>query len=309
MDRACFTQTTPKRQRSHERSELNLHEKNQLASCLRPLKNNLVQMKYSIYLLLLIPNALFGQCVSQVHSFKPGEKITYLAYYNWGFVWVYAGDIEFSVKQKSYAGKQAYQFDVTGTSRKSYDWMYKIRDHFQSLVEMETFNPLTSERKTSEGGYDAYESYVFANAKKKIYSAVANSDKPFKRDTINSQPCVFDVLTVIYYCRTVDFDRYKIEDKIPLKIIVDNKIYPTYLRYLGKETLKTHDGKKYKCIKFTALLVEGTIFKGGEDMTIWVTDDDNRVPVLVEAKILIGSVKAYLGTTDGLNNEFKAQIK
>ena len=51
------------------------------------------------------------------------------------------------------------------------------------------------------------------------------------------------------------------------------------------------------------MLVEGTIFKGGEDMTIWVTDDGNRVPIMVEAKILIGSVKAIITGAEGLVNK------
>jgi hypothetical protein len=77
---------------------------------------------------------------------------------------------------------------------------------------------------------------------------------------------------------------------------------------MGRETIKTHQGKKYRCIKCSALLVQGTIFKGGEDMTLWVTDDENKIPVLVEAKILIGSVKAYLNTEEGLRSDSKAQV-
>ena len=71
----------------------------------------------------------------------------------------------------------------------------------------------------------------------------------------------------------------------------------------------TRDGKKYRCIKVSALLVEGTIFKGGEDMLIWITDDSNRIPVLVEAKILIGSVKACLNKVEGNSFEIKALVK
>jgi hypothetical protein len=265
-------------------------------------------LKYIFFLISFFPYLLSGQCVSQVKSFKPGEKITYMAYYNWGFIWVYAGDLEFTVKQKLSMGKQAYQFDAIGNSRKSYDWMYKVRDHFQSFVEMSTFSPIMAERKTSEGGYEAYESYEFVNGGRKINSVVSNSDKPFKRDTLSAQSCTFDVLTVIYYCRTIDFSQYKVNDKIPFKIVVDNKIYTTYVRYMGRETIKTHQGKKYRCIKCSALLVQGTIFKGGEDMTLWVTDDENKIPVLVEAKILIGSVKAYLNTEEGLRSDSKAQV-
>jgi len=82
-----------------------------------------------------------------------------------------------------------------------------------------------------------------------------------------------------------------------------------YVRYLGKEILKTHDKRKFKTIKFSALLIEGTIFNGGEDLTVWVTDDLNRIPVLVEAKILIGSVKATVLDMENLKFPLTSEIK
>jgi len=87
---------------------------------------------------------------------------------------------------------------------------------------------------------------------------------------------------------------------VPVRVIIDRKDYNLYVRYLGRETIKNRDGEKYRCLKFSALLVSGTIFKGGEDLEVWVSDDDNRIPIMVKAKILVGSVKAYLTKWQGL---------
>ncbi len=258
---------------------------------------------------------LSSQCPTEINAFQPGEKVTYQAYYNWGFVWIHAGDVQFTIIQKPYLGKQVYQFETIGNSVKKYDWMYKVRDKFQSYVDMETFTTLWAERNTSEGSYKAYESYNFSTSEKKIYSVVKNTDKPFTRDTLRIKECTFDVLSAVYYCRTVNFEKYKKNEKIPVNIVLDGKTYSLYLRFLGKEIIKTRDdtknseAKKYRCIKFSALLVEGTIFKGGEDMFIWVTDDENRIPVLVEAKILIGSVKAYVNNMEGIKYELTSRVK
>ena len=73
-------------------------------------------------------------------------------------------------------------------------------------------------------------------------------------------------------------------------MFIDDKTYGLYVRYLGKETIKTKYGK-FNAIKFKPLLIEGTIFKGGEKMTVWVTDDANRIPVRIESPISVGSVK------------------
>ena len=90
---------------------------------------------------------------------------------------------------------------------------------------------------------------------------------------------------------------------------IDDEVFDLFLRYKGKERLKTRDGTVFNTIRFSALLVEGTIFKGGEDLEVWVTDDNNRVPVLVEAKILVGSVKGVLTGMEGLKHPVTSIVK
>lgn len=266
-------------------------------------------MKYILSLLFTVMvHTAYSQCTDKVKTFKPGEKITYDAYYNWGFIWIHAGDVQFTINQKTYLNRNVFSFEASGTSLPKYDWMFKVRDKFSSLVDMQTFTPLWAERSTEEGNYKAYENYSFL-PNGKIYSTVTNSSKPMKKDSLKAPNCTFDVLSLVYFCRSLNFDKFKPNEKVPLKIVLDNQLYSLYMRYIGKETIKARDGKKYKCIKFSALLVEGTIFKGGEDMVIWVTDDDNRIPVLVEAKILIGSVKACLNKVEGASYEMRSLVK
>ena len=73
-------------------------------------------------------------------------------------------------------------------------------------------------------------------------------------------------------------------------MFIDDKVYNLYIRYLGKETIKTRYGK-FRAIKFKPLLIQGTIFEGGEQMVVWVTDDKNKIPVRIESPISVGSVK------------------
>ncbi|WP_243345804.1 DUF3108 domain-containing protein [Parabacteroides sp. FAFU027] len=247
---------------------------------------------------------------AQNRPFQPGEKLTYNAFYNLGMIWLHAGEVQFSVDQKPFGGKTAYFFEAVGKTIPKYDWMYKVRDYYKSYVDIDTFNSLWAERNTLEGSNKVYENYTFKPRDKHIYYTIKNSKTKLLKDTLQvSTNSVFDVLTLIYQCRNLNFERYKVNEKFPLRIILDGKVYPIFLRYLGKEVVKNKDEKKYRCIRFSALLVEGSIFKGGEDMNIWVTDDDNRVPILVEAKILIGSVKAYLRTMEGLKYEVKALVR
>jgi len=101
---------------------------------------------------------------------------------------------------------------------------------------------------------------------------------------------VQDVLSAIYYARNIDFSKAKINDKIPFSMFLDYEVFNMYVRYLGKELVKTRYGT-FRTIKFKPLLVEGTIFEGGEKMTVWVTDDANRIPIRIESPIVVGKVK------------------
>ena len=102
--------------------------------------------------------------------------------------------------------------------------------------------------------------------------------------------CIQDVVSAVYYARNIDFDKYNVNDKIPFDMFLDDEVYHLYIRYLGKEKLKTRYGK-FNAIKFKPLLVKGTIFEGGEKMNAWVSDDPNHLLLRVESPIVVGSIK------------------
>lgn len=235
---------------------------------------------------------LKAQCKPAVWSFQAGEELYYNAVYNWGFIWVNAGKVDFKVKKERLDGREVFHFSGTGTTLKKYDWIFKVRDYYHSWAEIADLKPIKYSRNTSEGKQKTDNKYWFDHKKNKIYTNTWNSKRKRKLDTLKLSPCIFDIMTAVYYVRTLDLSKYKINEKIPITMIVDNEIFKLYGRYLGIETLETREKKKYKCLKFSISLVKGTMFKGGEDLTVWVSDDNNRVPILIEAKILIGSVKA-----------------
>ena len=118
-----------------------------------------------------------------------------------------------------------------------------------------------------------------------------------RKDTVRLLPDTYDMLSVAWMTRELDFDQYKENDLIPIRILIDSKIYDLYIRYLGVNKLKIA-GRKQECYVFSPLLVEGEVFKGGENMKVWVSKDEYRLPMMVEAKILVGAVKAILDSAE-----------
>lgn len=244
-----------------------------------------------------------AQCEINKRVFDVGERLTYKAYYNWNFIWLEAADVWFNVSDASKPGY--FDLEAIGTSLPKYDWLYKVRDTFRSRISRKTMLPYYFLRDNQEGSYLVHNEYIFDHNRKLVYTDIDNSDFGKEKGTLSLKPCTFDVLSAIYYTRSLSFDGIEVNDTLPLRFLIDNEYFDLFIRYLGKETITTREDKTYNCIKFSILLVEGTIFKGGEDMTVWATDDENHIPVLVEAKIVLGSVKAYLTGIE--NNKFPVE--
>ncbi len=254
----------------------------------------------------------YAQCITNNDTFESGEWAKYAAVYNWGWIWVDAGEVFFEVEDIFYKGRQHFKLRGYGATLRKYDWMFTVRDTFETVVRKNDIRPVYYRRNTSEGGFKVKNEfwYEYRPENIKITTSSWNSKKDLERDTFYVKECTYDVLTMIYIARNLDFDGIAKNEIIPIRLIIDNEIFDElYIRYLGKEVFTTRHGEMYNTIKFSPLLVEGTMFNEGEGMTVWVTDDKNRVPLQVEAKILVGSVKAVLEDVRGLKHPQTAKIR
>jgi len=222
--------------------------------------------------------------------FDVGEKLVYDAYYNWSFLWIKAGIAEFSVEKEN---DDRILLKATGSSLPQYDWIFRVRDSFVSEIDSKTLKPLYFKRSTSEGRYWVKNQFFFDYNTNNVNCVLLNKDRK-ANTSVKSLDDLRDVLSAVYYCRSIDFSAYKIGDKIPIQLLIEGDTYPVYLRLLGYQNLVLKNGKTYNTIKFSVKLVEGTIFNGGEKLTVFVTNDLSRKPVYVEGEILVGSVKAII---------------
>ena len=235
-------------------------------------------------------------------AFTDNELLEYDVYYNWGVIWANAGWVNFSVTQDKFKGKKCFHFIGEGGSKPNWDWVYKVRDKYESYNDTFNLRPFYYLRNTNDGGHWVINSAEFNNNENSVYCKYKSyKQKEPVFDTLKTNYLTFDAISMIYYSRCLNFSQYQPGDIIPITIYLDNMIYYKSIKYVGKEELETVLGKK-KCIKFKPSLIPGTLFKEGDEMTVWVTDDDNRVPVLVETPILVGSIKAKIKSVRGLKN-------
>ena len=218
------------------------------------------------------------------NAFQPTEKISYTVYYNALGIYVNAGSATFTTSDEKYMDQNVFHVVGEGSTNPKYDWIFKVRDRYESYFNTRDLQPVKFVRNVNEGKYKKHEEVTFnqqtstAITKTGVYKVPEN---------------VQDVISTMYFARNINYDQYKSGDKISFSMFLDDQVYNIYIHYLGKETIKTKYGK-FKAIKLKPLLLKGNIFDGGEKMTIWVTDDANHIPVRIESPILVGSVKIDL---------------
>ena len=240
----------------------------------------------TVFILLLTSLALplrAGEefCGARNKAFLAGETITYKVYYTLAGVYVAAGEAVFNTSLEQVNNRPVYHITGDGKTYSFYDNFFRVRDKYETFIDTATMQPLKFLRNVDEGGYKTYENVTFNKA---INTAIT------MKGVFKVPSCVQDVMSSIYYARNIDFSKLKVDDKIPFDLFLDNQIYNIYIRYLGKEIIKTKYGK-FRAIKFKPLLIKGTIFEGGEKMIVYVSDDGNHIPLRVESPITVGSIK------------------
>lgn len=243
-------------------------------------------------------------CFMENKTFQGGEEITYKLYYNWGIMWLSAGEVTFKVNDM---GSQ-YHVAVAGRTYKSYEWFFKVRDYYDTYIDKNSLLPKTAIRNVREGKYRLYDEITFDQENKKASSLRGKTKDVATKKNYNLGECMHDMLSVIYYSRNIDFESYKEGEEFPVKIFMDKEVWPLNVKYKGKQSRKKVKGKgKFNTIKFSPQVVSGRVFKEGEKMMVYVSDDKNRIPLLIESPVSVGSVKAVLKNYKGLKYDMTAK--
>lgn len=232
-------------------------------------------------------------------AFRVDEEVSFTVYYAVAGIYVNAGNAVFTSKMETISNRPVYHVTGEGKTNPSYDWIYRVRDKYESYIDTATMQPLKFIRNVNEGGYKIYQNITF---NKTANTAIA-TDGVFKVPA-----CVQDVVSAMYYARNIDFSRLQPDDKIPFSMFLDNEVFNMYIRFVGREEIKTRYGK-FHAIKIKPLLLKGTIFEGGENMTVWVSDDLNHIPVRVESPIVVGKVKIDMMSYANLRHPLTSLIK
>lgn len=254
-------------------------------------------MKNNILFIFIIAFASFSFGQEQTRAFKDGEWLRYKMSYSG---WMRAGSAILEVEETELNGKKVLYAKGKGWTSGMIKWFFKVDDIYESYFDKDSVKPYVFKRKINEGGYKKDRQVTFNYTTNEAYI----EDFLKQKDTTIAVHKIQDMLSSFYYLRNKDVQNFKVGDEIAIDMFLDNQIYYFKLRFLGEDLLKTKFGK-VKTLKFRPIVQSGRIFKAEESVTVWVTADDNKIPIKMEASLAVGSLRADLEAYKGLANSFK----
>lgn len=221
--------------------------------------------------------------------FLPGEKLTFRIIY---FA-LPAGTATLEVKEViTWGGHEVYRLVATAQSSSLFSLFYRVKDRLESLIDTKTFLPYLFEKHQEEGSYRNNEITLFGRDKNVavIFDAEEKETNP-EGVSVPVPPDVQDALSAFYHLRRQNL---KVGETVLINVNADEKNYQIEVEVLKKEKL----GKqRLKTIVVKPILKQvelGGIMEKKGDVYIWLTDDERRIPVLIKAKVVIGSLTMVL---------------
>jgi len=229
-------------------------------------------------------------------AFKAGEKLTFDVKY--GFVT--AGIATMAVPGiKKISGRDAYNITFDVNTVPSFDWIYKVRDHYETFMDAEGLFPWRFEQHIREGGFSRDFSAFFDQRNGKAKTSEGEYKIP---------KYVNDIVSAFYYARTLNYSKLNVGETIRLQNFYKDTVYTLDVKYLGKEQVKVSAGT-FNCIIVEPIIIKGGLFKSEGSIYVWLTDDNLKIPVKVKTKILIGSIDAVLTNYEGTNGYPAGKVK
>ncbi len=262
-------------------------------------------MRSIVYFIFFISTVVFSQ--NQVKAFKEGEKLVFTASYNMSGLLTDLAQVTMETSEIKTSKNTLWRLKCTATTFSKWDSFFKIRDLYESYVNPRTLTPYLYKREIDEGGHYKFVKYNFNHRSNTVKSLRRQKSKNFesgfwdRNSEVNINTGTKDIVTTIYHIRNLDIHKANIGSTDTFTVLFDNKETKINLTLLAKETISTKIGKK-ECYKLAISINNSDVLKGKNNNLLWLTADENKIPVHAKFKIAVGNGELNIKSATGLKN-------
>lgn len=268
------------------------------------IKNNILPLLLSTFSMLFLFQPASAQQLRKVENtaFQRGEKITYRVFYDSYLTGsVHAGEATLEIKEENeqIAGRNTMNIVGLGNTKGAFNFFFKVVNRYETYLDEDAIVPLLFIRRINEGGYKKSQDVMFNQFENKAISNTA---------TVSVAENIQDLVSAFYYMRTFNYDSAAVGDVYDVSFFLDDTVYVSRVMFDGREEITTRVGT-FKTLRFKPQVLTGEVFSQPYPMTLWISDDKNKIPILAQSGILVGSVKMELVDYKGLKNPLSSKIE
>ncbi|MGR3809035.1 DUF3108 domain-containing protein [Jiulongibacter sp. NS-SX5] len=230
------------------------------------------------------------------HSFQAGEAYVYKVKY--GFITIGQANVDVHPKIFRINNRPCYRVNVLGkTAGMASIW--KVSNTYRSYIDTTAIIPHKFVYSARENNFARDQTFTFDHQGLRV-----SKREKDKVETYDVPKYVQDVISGYYYLRTFDFGSMAPGSAVKAPMFFDDKLYNMTVSYSGKETIKTKFGKM-EVLKLNPILPPNKLFEGKDAIRIFVSNDENRVPVQLEIDFSFGTISMELNDYQNVRNPFR----
>lgn len=241
--------------------------------------------------------------VTKNYSYTTGEELEYRV--NLSFLTVGTGITRVDKKIHEVNNRPCYKVDAFGETSSWISWVSKVDDNWGAYIDTATLNTTVGYRKLKEGKYRRDETVTFDREKGKAEVKVKNRDTGKDEIKLYDVPKnTRDIVAGFMHLRVIDFTKVLKGDTIVVSGFLEDANYSMRIIYTGKEVVDTKVGK-IQCLRLRPIMPANSMFDGEDSVLCWISDDKNKIPVKIQAKMFIGTTGLELVSFRGLRNQLR----
>ncbi len=241
--------------------------------------------------------------------FQAGERLTIVANYKWGIINADVGEATMVVSEESFRDTQYFSVRAFATTYKFWDNFFMVRDVYEGHFDTRTLRPIYFHRSIHEGDYKILATMHFNDEDYTIKTFIKRNNNPVQDSVLKAYSCTYDFISLFFNSRNLDFSNLEVGKIFPFSFAIDDEMFNLGYRFVGREEKKIPGLGTFKTLRFAAKLIAGDVFTGENELDIWISDDENRVPLLLQSPIIVGRVSARLSKYANLKYPLTSKIK
>ncbi len=234
-------------------------------------------------------------------SFSRGEVIRFKMTY--GFITVGKGSVSIQPEYYRVNDRDCFKVDVRGRTVGVADWFANVDDLYGAFVDTAALVPHQFYRSVRQGNYkkDEWTNFDQVNRKIEVKTLDSKTGKLKEPRYYDAPGQVRDMIAGFLFLRNMDISRLAKGDTLSVKGFYEDEFYDLKIIYHGKETIRVKAGK-IRTVVFKPVMPKNKVFEDGNSVTVWFSDDKNRIPVKINTAMFIGNAGVELTDYSGLKN-------